>query len=532
MNRFFRAALAATGFIVSVTCWAGQGTGASHIITGDLTIDKAVQAALRQNPDILKQLEEIKRTRGQVIEVRAQALPHLTTTGSWNQQDERLLERRSSSSSEIPIIVVPPLQGTGTIAPQFDIGAFEKTLRKELGGSGSSLNGPSDKSWKVDVQVTQVIYAGGQVGAAIKIAKFTEDSSYYQLRDTIDRIVAQVRTQFYNVLLTRALIKVQEESVRLLGDQLKDQQNRFEAGTVPRFNVLRAEVELANQQPQLITARNNYLIAQLQLAKTLGLEPGRGGKPTFNCVGTFDTSDRPMPLEKALELARERRSFLKVQRQQILVSKEQIKVELAGYKPRLDFNAGYELRNSQLSRDIDDTVDGWFYGVTGSWNIFDGGQTYGRVKQARAQLETAKITYDDSVLQVELEVQQSYSNLRAAREVIRSQQKNVEQAQEALRLANERFSAGAGTQLDVLDARVALTQAQTTEIQSRAAYNTELAEYDRVTATDTIYAEMFPDPLTLRKGPRGPKGPAEVNTTETTTVKKAVPVKKATSGTR
>jgi outer membrane protein TolC len=530
MNRFFRAALAATGLVFAVTCWAANnpGTGAKHILTGDLTIDQAVQVALRQNPEVLKQLEEIKRTRGQVIEVRAQALPHLTTNGSWSQQDERLLERRGSSSSgEIPIIVVPPVQGTGTIPPQFDLGALQKTLRKELGGGGSISNGPSDKSWQVDVQVTQVIY-NGSVGPAIKIAKFTEDSSYYQLRDTIDQIVAQTRTQFYNVLLTRALIKVQEESVQLLSDQLKDQQNRFEAGTVPRFNVLRAEVELANQQPQLITARNNYLIAQLQLAKTLGLEPGRGGKPTFNCVGQFDISDRPMSLEKSLEVARERRSFLKIQRQQILVAKEQIKVEVAGYQPRLDFNAGYELRNSQLSRDIDDTVDGWFYGVTGSWNIFDGLQTYGRVKQARAQLETAKINYDDSVLQVELEVQQSFANLRAAREVIRSQQKNVEQATEALRLANERFSAGAGTQLDVLDARVALTQAQTTEIQSRAAYNTELAEYDRVTATDTVYAEMFPDPLVLRKAPKA----TMVKTTETTTVKKTAPGKKKVPATR
>ncbi len=501
MNRFFSAALAASGVIAAAVCWAGQGTGTSHVITGNLSIDQAVQAALRQNPDILKQLQEIERTRGQIIEVRAQALPHLAATGSFTQQDSRLLEKNDQTvNNNALIIVVPPVVGTGTIAPQFDVGALQKQLAKSSSSSGGqTISGPSDKAYKVDVEVTQVIYAGGAVTAAIKIAKFTDDSSYYQLRDTIDRIVAAVRTQFYNVILTRALIKVQEESVQLLTDQLKDQQNRFEAGTVPRFNVLRAEVELANQQPQLITAKNNYLIAQLQLARTLGLEPGPRGKPTFNCVGEFDISERPIPLLKALELARERRAFLKVQRQQILIAKEQIKVELAGYKPRVDANAGYELRNSRLSDQLDQTVDGWFYGITGSWNIFDGLQTYGRVKQARAQLETAKINYDDSVLQVELEVQQAYANLRADREVIHSQQKNVEQAQEALRLANERFSAGAGTQLDVLDARVALTQAQTTEIQSRASYNTELAEFDRVTATDTIYAEMFKDPLVAGK---------------------------------
>src|SRR5207248_11209293 len=98
------------------------------------------------------------------------------------------------------------------------------------------------------------------------------DSSYYAFRNSIDLIVATVRQQFYLVLLDRALIGVQEESVRLLQSQLQDQQNRFEAGTVPRFNVLQAQVALSNQLPQLITAQNNYRISQLQLAKTLGLD--------------------------------------------------------------------------------------------------------------------------------------------------------------------------------------------------------------------------------------------------------------------
>jgi len=500
MNRLLLAALAATGAIAAV-CWAGEGTGSANVITGDLTIERAVQVALRQNPDILKQLQEIERTRGQIIEVRAQALPKLAATGSFTQQDSRLLERGNQSGSSSPaIIVIPPVVGTGIVPPAFDVSALEKQLSSA--SKGQSASGPSDKSWKIDLEVRQVIYAGGQVRAAINIAKFAEDSSYYQLRDTIDQIIANTRTQFYDVLLTRALITVQEESVQLLGDQLKDQQNRFEAGTVPRFNVLRAEVALANQQPELIRARNSYLIAQLRLAKTLGLDPGPQGKPTFNCVGEFVVTERPLGLENALQTARERRAFLKVQRQQILIAKEQIKVDLAGYKPRLDASAGYEIRNTRLSDKLDETVDGWFYGITGSWNIFDGFETYGRVKQARAQLEFAKINYDDSVQQVELEVQQSYSNLRAAREVIRSQQKNVEQALEALRLSNERFSAGAGTQLDVLDARTSLTQARTTEIQSRAAYNAELAVFDRVTATDTVYTEMFKDPLVSGKVPR------------------------------
>ena len=260
--------------------------------------------------------------------------------------------------------------------------------------------------------------------------------------------------------------------------------------------------------------------AQLQLAKTLALAPGPGGRPTFNAIGALGTGDRPVGLENALQLAKERRPFLKVQRQSILIETEQIKIALAGYKPRLDANAGYEFRNSRLSEDLTDTVNGWFFGVTGRWDIFDGLATYGRTKQARARLESAKINYDDSVRQVELEVQQAYAGLQQARETIQSQQKNVEQALEALRLSQERLSAGAGTQLDVLDARVALTRARTTELQARADYNIALAEFDRVTATDTVYDDTFNDPLS-----RGPKKKATVPK-NMPSAKSAIPTKK------
>ena len=494
LHSFLAALAVALPALLPSSC-AGEGTGAAQALAGDLTLDRAVQAALAQNPEILKQLQEIQRTRGQIVEVRAQALPHLGVTGAFNYQDQRLIERSTQGGS-----------GALTGLP----GSTSANFSSQPGTSG-----PGDKSWNVSITAKQVLYAGGQVRAAMNIAKFTGDSSSYQLRDLIDKVIALTRTEFYDVLLNRALITVQEESIQLLGDQLKDQGNRFDAGTVPRFNVLRAEVALSNARPFLIRARNNYLIAQLQLAKTLGLDPGPQGKPTFNCVGQIDVPERPLGLLSALQLAKERRAFLKVQRQQILIAKEQIQVSLAGYKPRLDANAGYEMRNTRLSDELDKVVDGWFYGVTGSWNIFDGLETYGKVKQSRAQLEAAKIVYDDSVLQVELEVQQAYANVQAARETIRSQQKNVEQALEALRLSNERFSAGAGTQLDVLDARTALTQARTTEIEARAAYNKQLAEFDRVTATDTVFGETFKDPLTEHRAPNAAP------------VKKAAPAKEA-----
>ena len=137
-------------------------------------------------------------------------------------------------------------------------------------------------------------------------------------------------------------------------------------------------------------------------------------------------------------------------------------------------------------------------------------ETVGAVKSARATLSQAKITYDDLVLQVELEIQQAYSNLQQDRELYESQSKNVETAREALRLATARFGVGAGVQLDVLNAQVQLTQAQSTRLSALYSYNADLAEFDRATATDTNYHYDFDDPLTHTR--------SETRMTTTTTV--------------
>lgn len=540
------AASIAAALLVLSPALAVQPKPIKHTWSGDLTLDQAIKLALKQNPNVLKALWQIEQTRGQIIEVRAQALPHVALTSTYFQQSKSLLARsggnlsnnsagtsNSNSNNGLNDLQkqLSNIPGVSQSAAEQVASTVQSAVSQAAGAQPSSSSGGSnigggDISWNVDVQVSQVLYAGGSVRAAINIAKFTDDSSYFNLRDIIDQTIDTVRQQFYTVLLNRELIKVQEESVKLLEDQLKDQQNRFEAGTVPRFNVLQAEVALANQQPQLISARNNYVISEYQLAKTLGIDPGPSGQTTYNAVGNLEVHERPLGLRNAIQMGIEHRPFLKVQRLTILIQKEQIKVALSGYKPTLTANGGYEVRNNPTTSHLDDTIDGWFFGINGQWNIFDGLETFGKVKAARAALESAKVNYDDSVHQVELEVQQAYANVQTARETIRSQEKVVEQALEAVRLATERLAAGAGTQLDVLNAQVQLTTARSTELQARANYNTALAEFDRVTATATSYAETFSDPLLVRH--RVPQDPVFVDTRDPYTLKTGGAADKAT----
>jgi len=310
-----------------------------------------------------------------------------------------------------------------------------------------------------------------------------------------------VKQQFYQVLLNRELINVQESSVNLLKSQLQDQQNRFEAGTVPRFNVLQAQVALSNQYPLLIAAQNSYRISVLQLAKTLGLDfdPMRAGQPPLEAIGQLEFHPRHIPLPMAIELAKDRRPFLKQQKALVLSNAAQVNVARSGYFPHFSVTAGEDFRSSPISEDISAVRSGYVFGGTGSWAIWDWGATYGSVKQARAILEESKITLDDANRQVELEVQQQDSNLRQSAELVKATEESVGQAQEALRLASARLSAGAGTQLEVLNSRVEVTQAESNRIQALYNYNVALAEFDRVTATEVVYSNELDEPHTRDK---------------------------------
>lgn len=432
------------------------------------TLNDAILTALQRNPDIQRARQEIERVKGVYLELRADALPRVDATGNYTDTDRHLNNF------------------TGD------------------GGTGGGLNSGFEtvhRNYTIRLQATQIVFAGGRVVSQIRSADFQRDSAYFGFRDTIDQVIATVRTQFYQVLLNRALIGVQEESVNLLRSQLQDQQNRFEAGTVPRFNVLQAQVALSNQQPELISARNNYRISQLQLARTIGLDfdPNRGDGPPLECVGQLAYQPRRIPLPEAIEIAKARRPFLKSQKANVLSSAAQVGVARAGFFPQVNAVGGSDFRSSPISEDINDTRSGYVVGVNGSWAVWDWGQTYGRFKQAKSVLEKSKITYDDAVRQIELEVQQAYSNLVQGAELIRSQQENVGQAQEALRLASARLGAGAGTQLEVLNARVEVTRAQSTTLQALFTYNAAMAEFDRVTATEITYSNQLDEPKTRQK---------------------------------
>jgi len=432
-----------------------------------LSINDAVQIALEKNPQILTAISSIRQASGNYISVRSGLLPQLGVQQgvySW-------IEPQLANGQQPPKTVVAGTSYSSALA--------------------------NNQSWNISFQGTQLLYDGWKTAANTKAAKFSEQIQYYNLRQTIDATISTVIQQFYQVVLDRALVVANEQQVALYQTQVTDQQSRYDAGTVPRFNVLQAQVQLANAMPPLIQAKNNLRIALFTLVTTIGLNyPNiQNIEVPFDVVGSLDYSPRKIDSNASIHTALERNPQLKAERQNILVAAQQITAAIAGWLPTIKANAGYQIESYNYTPTLTQTVEGWFAGATGTWAIFDGLATYGNVKQAKATMMSYKTAYDNGVRQVILQVQQAISNLREAQETIESQKATVEQAVEALRLARERLDAGAGVQLDVINAQVQLLQAQTAVLNAYYSYIQSMAQYDQALSLNTQYEEFFNDPM-------------------------------------
>lgn len=432
------------GWIIVLALWAwslGHGIAATNapatLLAQPLSLAEAVDFALRQNSAILRAQKDLEITAGVVVQTRAIALPKVAVGGGYS----------ATQSTDLDV------------------------LPFSLPGVGSFSLGTSQR-WSSQVKLLQSVYEGGRVLSSFRTARLQREQSLLQYEATVSDTVTEVQVTYFDALLAAQQIIVQEASLDLLKQELTDTTRRYEAGTVPRFNVLRAEVELANARPKLIRARNSFRIAKNRLATLLGFNVPRETLEDLpmKLSGALEAEPYDLPLTRAVALAFERRPELGALRKAQLLRQEQVIGARAGYKPSIQGFVGYDAHSSLFSSDLTDERNGWIAGAQMNWNLFDGFITQGRIKEAQAQVERAGVDLDDANRRVELEVRTAFSNFIEAQEVLASQKKVQEEADEALRLARARSEAGTGTQLDVLSAQTALTEARTTQVEALHGY--------------------------------------------------------------
>ncbi|MFN8391664.1 MAG: TolC family protein [Bdellovibrionota bacterium] len=406
---------------------------------GKLTLDRCLEIALEHNFDIRKAKERIEKQYNVRLEARSIFLPSLGVAARYEQQDRDRI-------------------------PSFNGNTFGST-----------------KSWNADIKATQVLYAGGKGFADLRRSKLLEQAAEEDLRAAINNTMSLVKQLYYDVLLAEAEVDVEQQNIGLFEEQLKSEQSKQQAGMVSDFNVLRAEVDLANRRTPLIRAKNRVKLAWEELRRGLGIgaEDSNGPALPPALEGKLKFEPFSVDLRESLAKAEQNRPELKSAKLLIDAQSQSVESQRSGYFPTLSVYALYGADKSQFSDELDDELHGWRAGAEASWNIFDGFATTGRVGQAQSDLSQARISYDQARQDISVEVRRVYSSLLEAKELVNASTKVTQQAAESLRLAVARYDTGAATYLDTLDTRVALTQARTNEVQALHDYNVVVAQMER-----------------------------------------------------
>ena len=390
------------------------------------TLSEILTIALKQNTDVKKAEEEVKSEAAGIIVARASLLPDVEVTGNFDLTDKSLI-------------------------PRFGDETFG-----------------TDTDWEAGIEFAQPLYSGGKGSSNLAAERFRAEAAKLKLEQIVSETVLLVTERYYEVLLARRELGVREESLRLLEEELKSEQSKLSAGSVSEFNVLRAEVAVANSRAPLIRARNNVNLAHEELDRALGVPEGEESGRSYakTVVGEFSYQPFRAPLEESIETATKRRPELRRTALLIQAAKKGVVFERADFHPRIKVNASYNFEKSRFSDDIDESLDGWRAGLELEWNVFDSFRTTSRIAQAESAVRVAELEARQLRRDIELEVRRQFLSIREARALVEASRKVVAQAEESLRLARSRFEAGVATQLDVLDAQLALSEAKTNKIQA------------------------------------------------------------------
>lgn len=409
-----------------------------------LTIEDCLKIAQTQNLDILKARQELERTKGVIKEGYSGAFPNITATGSYTRVDEDSIQE------------------------------FE------------GMKFGSDEIYSASIGLKQTIYAGGKVGAGIRAARLADSLSRTDLNTTLRVVDFEVKQAFYLALLTRDLIDVQVEAVNLFTENLKNVEAKRQEGQVSDYEVLRAKVALSNIQPDLIKAKNNNRLALDGLKQILNM-------PLNNLIevkGNLGMDKMDFSLDGLVKIALANRSEIAAQQITIKLYQQQVRLAKSGKKPDVKLTANYSGQTETFGNaEPTDLLWGWDAGVVLVLPVFDGFETKGKVIQANAELRQAQIDLEKLEKGIELEVRQAYFKFREASEVLDSQMKNTEQAEESVRQSKILADLGQITQFDLRDTQLELRTARTNLERALYEYDVSIARLENAIGFDPARIE-------------------------------------------
>lgn len=363
-----------------------------------LTLDESVRIALLYNKSLQAKIQEREIARGQVVSAYQLALPRVDV-------------------------------------------------------SAASDYGSSDSD-SARLVLRQPVFRGGGVTAGLRAAKLYAFWSDESVRDTVQKVIRLVTADYYAALLAESLCHVNREAVVSAEVHLNDVRVKRVNGVASKYDELRAGVDVANFRAELLRQENNLVFAKTSLLRALGTATDA----QIHLADQLKHLPVDMDLERAIKVAYKSRPDLYMAELNIRLQREKVRSLRSTYLPGIDLalSAG-----TDRPRDGDARWDGSQRAALElNWALFDGLGREGELISANARLKQREIELKDVEEDVFLGVQQALLNIKNADEFVESQRLSLQHAEEGLRLAMTGYREGVNTEVEIADARSALTEAR------------------------------------------------------------------------
>ena len=428
-----------------------------------ITLEQAIELSLKNNKEIEQSRLEVERAEFEVRQQRAALFPTLDLTSGLTYSNDAFLD--STSEQRLDDRTDDILETNPTLS--------EEEAREQAEDDFAS-SGSASFNFNGNLGLNYDIFTSGRRGASIRAAQKQLRSEELDLERIVEDTRLQTANDYYELQNSDAQVEIQKAAVEDAQQTLRDAQLLERAGLGTRFDVLRAEVELAQAEQNRTTAVANQNIARRQLAETLSVSHSTQltTADAIEEAGVWEL-ELPETIVQAFKNRAELEQFL-LQRE---INQEQRTIALSATRPQLSATAAYS--TSDDFEDSFDISDSYSVGLSLDWRLFDGGAARAAANQAETDEQIAETQFADQRNQIRFAVEQAFFQLESNLNNIETARRSVELAEESLRLARLRFQAGVGTQTDVIDAQTSLTTERGNLLSSITDYNQSFADLNR-----------------------------------------------------
>ncbi|MFN6484882.1 MULTISPECIES: TolC family protein [unclassified Nostoc] len=350
-------------------------------------------------------------------------------------------------------------------------------INSSVTNSGNGFTNNSSQastSFNGSAQLNYDVYTSGNRQATIQAAEEQLRVDQLNVENQSSTIALNATTQYYNLQQADEEVRINRAAVENAQASLRDTLAREQAGVGTRFDVLQAQVNLANAQQELTNAISQQQIARRQLATLLSLSESVDitAADPVQIAGLW-----PQTVEQSIVQAFQNRPELQQQLAQRNISEQQRRQALSQLGPQVSLAANYNLLDRY--NDGASITDGYSVALNGNLTLFDAGAARARAAQSRANIAIAETQFASQRDLIRFDVEQYYSQLQSNLNNVQTSSVALNQAREALNLARLRFQAGVGTQTEVIAAENDLTRAEGNRVTAILDYNRALANLQR-----------------------------------------------------